>query len=109
MTAVPALKQQAQTTLTKWFVDRQLALIQGQRMQRLRSRAEQLCELLRPDYEGSANLGELSKRNGWGKEEVRTLAQKFPKLLKLEEQKPEGGGRPTTKVTIRTNDPPQNS
>ncbi len=91
---------EAALTLIKWFVDRQLSLIQGKRMQRMRLKTERLCELLRRDYGGSANLGELSKRNGWPQEEVRTLAQKLPKLLKLEEHKPAGGGRPTMRVSI---------
>lgn len=66
-------------TITKWFVDRQLVLIQGERMRRSRDSGERLGPVLRQEYEGSANLGELSKRNGWAKAEVRTLARKLPK------------------------------
>ena len=86
--------------ITNWFIDRQLALIHGERMNRLRRKVEGLVDLLKRDYNGSANLGELSKRNGWAGEDVRDFARKFPELLKLEAHKPKGGGRPTDRVSL---------
>ncbi len=79
-------------TITRWFVDRQLALIQGERMRKLRKRANCLIELLQRDHHGTANIGELSKSGGWDLDEIEYLAKKLPKLLKREERKPAGGG-----------------
>ncbi len=80
--------------IVKWFSQQQLAILAPQRSDRNRSRLMRLFSILR-DYKGARSLRDLDKSHGFHKEEVRKLADEFPAQIKIERNKPEGGGRPS--------------
>ena len=85
--------------IVKWFCEEQLAILAPERNNRNRSRLLRLLSIL-GDHQGRRTLRDLAKSNGFPKDEVHKLAEQFPAQIKIEKEKPEGGGRPSEILTM---------
>jgi hypothetical protein len=84
--------------LADWFAAEQLRILNAGRRQQKFDRLEKLKELITKQYGGTATLRALRRNNGFGADEVRELATKFPHQLVI--GKRETGGRPSEVVTL---------
>jgi len=81
--------------LARWFAERQLEVLHRGRMERMHRKVGNLLAVLAQAH-GEMTLRDLHRRHGWNPEEARMLAGRFPELVRIEERKPEGGGRPSS-------------
>ncbi|MDB4537422.1 YfjI family protein, partial [Akkermansiaceae bacterium] len=85
--------------IVEWFSNEQLAILAPERSNRNRTRLLRLFSILR-DHQGQRSLRDLSKSNGFSKEEVQQLAQDFPSQIEIEKIQPKHGGRPSEVAKI---------
>ncbi|MBK1835675.1 DUF3987 domain-containing protein [Roseibacillus ishigakijimensis] len=82
-----------------WFAEEQLAILAPERSNRDRKRLHRLLSVL-DDHRGKRTMRDLTKSNGFSREEVEKLARCYPERITIEKKAPEGsrGGRPSEVV-----------
>ena len=85
----------------KWFGSEQLRILSTARAQEDTRKLTELSALVRTHYGDQATLRDLWRRNDWDQQEVKRLAAKFPKFLRVVSQASgPKGGRPSEILSV---------
>lgn len=87
--------------IVKWFNREQLAILAPERSKRNKKRLIRLTSILH-DYQGLRSSRDLAKSHGFQKEEVQRLHSEYPSQITIETVRPEGGGRPSEIVKLKS-------
>ena len=99
---VPVDRQTAEraVTLMRWYASEQSRIMGGPAIRPQDIRLKRLMELLSSAPDHTLKLRDLENSHGFTKEEVNELAKMEPLILKLENRKPPGSGRPSPVIAL---------
>lgn len=92
-------------TLMRWYASEQSRVMGVATIPPQEIRLKRLLELLRDAPSQTLKLRDLENSHGFSKEEVNELAGMAPSMLKLENRKPIGSGRPSPVIVLIENPP----
>lgn len=92
-------------TLMRWYAAEQSRVMGITAISPQEIRLKRLLELLRDAPGQTLKLRDLENSHGFPKEEVNELAGMAPSMLKLENRKPIGSGRPSPVIVLIENPP----